>query len=103
MLHINYLTETITPETSFYDKQKGLLIVNPESLIRYTEIICNDENCRYPKLTLRILNHIFAKTDNEKKLAINPRYISDMLGANYDTVTKCLKYLRSISVLPCEK
>ena len=103
MLHINYSTESITPETSFYDKQKGLLIVNPDSLVRYTEIICTDENCRYPQLTLRILNHIFAEIDKENKWAISPRYVSDRLGANYDTVTKCLKYLRSINVLRIEK
>ena len=103
MLHINYSTETITPETSFYDKPKGLLVVNPDSLVRYTEIICTDKNCRYPHLTLRILNHIFAELDKEKKWAVCPRYVSDSLGANYDTVTKCLKYLRSIDVLRIEK
>ena len=103
MQDINYSTETITTETSFYDKQKGLLVVNPDSLIRYTEIICTDENCRYPKLTLRILIHIIAELDKNKKWAVCPRYVSEILGANYDTVTKCLKYLRSINVLSIEK
>ena len=99
MLHINYSAETITPEISFYDKQKGLLIVNADSLVHYTEIICTDKNCRYPQLTLRILNHIFAEIDKDNKWAISPRYVANRLDVNYDTVTKCLKYLRIINVL----
>jgi len=102
MLHINYSDETITPDTCFYDKQKGLLVVNPENLIKFTEIICTDKNCRYPQLTLRILNHIFAEIDKDNKWAISPRFVSTKLEANYDTVTKCLKYLRSINVLQIE-
>ena len=97
MLEIDYSTETIKPTTSFYDKYKGLLIINPGSLVRYAEIICTDENCRYPKLTLRILIHIFFEVGEANKWDVSPRQIATRLGANYDTVTKCLKYLRSIT------
>ena len=103
MLHIDYSSETITPVTSFYDKHKGLLIVNPTSLIKYTETICTDKKCRYPQLTLRILNHILAELDKENKWSACPRQISMKLGAHYDTVTKCLKYLRSINVIQTTK
>lgn len=103
MLNINYSSETITPETSFYDKYKGLLIINPNSLIQYEEIIRNDKNCRYPKLTLKILIHIFVETDNENKWNVNPGLIAEKLNAHYDTVTKCLKYLRSIRTKVAEK
>ena len=99
MLNINYAEETITPVTSFYDKHKKILIVNPDSLVGYAEIICNDENCRYPKLTLRILIHILADIDRENKWEASPRHVSKILCVNYDTVTKCLKYLRSINAL----
>ena len=99
MLNINYAEETITPVTSFYDKHKKLLIVNPNCLVGYAETICNDENCRYPKLTLRILFHILADIDTENKWEVSPRNVAKRLDSNYDTVTKCLKYLRSIKAL----
>jgi hypothetical protein len=96
MLRIDYSNETITPEISFYDKFNRILIVNPDSLIKYEKIINNDSNCRYPNLTLRILIYIITEIDNENKWEVSPRQISKQIGANYDTVTKCLKYLRSI-------
>lgn len=99
MQNINYETETILPATSFYDRYRGLLIINPESLIRYTEIICTDENCRFPQLALRILNHVFSEIDKENKFTVNARRISKQFGVHYDTVTKCLKYLRSIGLI----
>ena len=99
MLNINYAEETISPVTSFYDKHKKLLIVNPDILKGYTETICTDESCRYPKLTLRILNHILADIDRENKWEASPRNVAKRLDSNYDTVTKCLKYLRSINAL----
>ena len=103
MLNIDYSNETITPITSFYDKQSGLLIVNPVSLINYAEIICTDENSRYPQLNLRILIHDLGEIDKENKWAVCPRQISKQLGAHYDTVTKCLKFLRSIQALQNKK
>lgn len=97
MLNIDYSNETITPVTSFYDRHKGTLIINREAFLRYEKIIVNDENCRYPNLTIRILIHIFLEIENQNKWNIRPRIIAERLNANYDTVSKCLKYLRSIA------
>ena len=103
MQYINYETETIIPAISHYHNQKSLLLVNPESLVRYAELICTDENCRYPQLALRILIHIMAEIDNHNKWTVSARQIAKRFNVHYDTVTKCLKYLRSINVIRTEK
>jgi len=102
MQKINYATETIASANNNHEK-KVFVIVNPENLVRYTEIICTDKNCKYPQLALRILNHIFAEMNKENKWTASARQISKRFDVHYDTVTKCLKYLRSINILQSEK
>lgn len=99
MFKIDYSNDTITPKTSFYDKMNGILIVNPEVLRRYAETISTDENCRYPQLTLRLFVYLLTEIDKKNKLSISARQIAKEFGVHYDTVTKCLKYLRSINVI----
>lgn len=99
MQYINYATEVILPATDFQEHQKNVLLVNPQSLVRYTEQICNDENCKYPQLTLRILNHVIAEMDAKNKWSVSARQFSKRFDVHYDTTTKALKYLRSINVI----
>ena len=99
MMRIDYTNETIMPALSFYNKFEGLLIVNPESLKRYENTIRTDENCRYPNLTLILLIHIMVNMDCQNQCNISARHLAKRIGANYDTVTKCLKYLRSINAI----
>ena len=101
---IDYSTQTILPAKSHFEPEKNFVLVNPEKLIKYTEKICTDENCRYPQLALRLMNHILAEMDNNNKWNISARQIAKRFGVHYDTVTKCLKYLRAIELIkPTEK
>lgn len=99
MHYINYSTQVILPATDFHEHQKNVLLVNPQSLVRYTEQICNDDNCKYPQLTLRILNHVFAEMDTRNRWNVSARQLSKRFDVHYDTITKALKYLRSINVI----
>ena len=100
---IDYSNETILPAKNYFEREKNFVLVNPEKLIRFTEKICTDENCRYPQLALRIMNHILAEMDYDNKWKISARQISKRFGVHYDTVTKCLKYLRSIELIKPEE
>ncbi|WP_157544001.1 hypothetical protein [Mucilaginibacter paludis] len=82
--------------------QKGVLVIERINLVSITEKICCDEKCRYPQLALRILIHVMAGMDTEGKIYISARRLAHVLGAHYDTVTKCIKYLREIEVLQKE-
>jgi hypothetical protein len=59
--------------------------------------------CRYPLLALRILIYVIISIDGNGIVHISARHLSKSLGVNYDTVTKCLKYLRQIGVLQLNK
>lgn len=100
---IDYSTETIMPATRIQEISRHPLHVDPERFAQLTELICTDEKCKYPQLTLRLFNHIVAGIDTENKWNASARQISRRLGAHYDTVTKCLKYLRAIDVIRVEK
>lgn len=99
MYNINYSTETITPITRITEIDKKQILINSANLTRYTELICTDKKCRYPQLALRLLNHIIAEVDNNNIWLSSARQISERFNVHYDTVTKCLKYLRSINVI----
>lgn len=86
-------TQDWLPENIVEIEQKNYLAV--------TEKI--SKNARYPFLTLRIFNHVIAGIDTEGKAHICARQLAKKLDANYDTVTKCLKYLREIGVMGVEK
>jgi len=73
--------------------------VNKGFLREIVDKICSNEGCRYPLLALRILIHVITSIDDANRVYISARHLSKTLDVNYDTVTKCLKYLRSIEVL----
>ncbi len=77
--------------------------VERQNLLSLTEKICKDKKCRYPQLALRILIHVIAGVDTEGMIPISARQLSKTLEVNYDTVTKCLKYLRETEVLQIER
>ena len=82
---------------------KDIVEIEQQCLFYLTEKICKDKNCRYPQLTLRILNHVIAGIDVEGRMFICARQLAKAMEVNYDTVTKCLKYLREIGVIRFER
>lgn len=57
------------------------------------------QQCRYPLLGLRLLIHVITGIDTNGRIHISARQLSKSMDVHYDTVTKCLKYLREIGVL----
>jgi len=87
----------------FYQWQpENIIQVNQQYILLISEKISNDENCKFRQAVLRIFNHILASIDNEGKVSINARQLSRNLGVHYDTITKCIKYLRAINVIKTE-
>ena len=77
--------------------------IEQENLRAIADKICQKNECRYPLLALRLLIHIITGIDTEDRIYISARQLSKALDAHYDTVTKCLKYLREIGVIRIEK
>ncbi len=77
--------------------------VDHHKLFYLTERISHDQRCRYPQLTLRILINAIAGMDTDGKIYICARQLSKIMDVHYDTVTKCIKYLREIEVLRIER
>ena len=77
--------------------------VNQKVLLAITEKISTDKNCKFRQTVLVIFNHLLASMDNDCKVEICARQLSTKLGVHYDTVTKCIKYLKQIEVLKTEK
>lgn len=82
---------------------ENIVEVECHQLLQVTETICTDEMCRYPQLALRILIHVIAGIDKEGGVYISAKQLANKLGVNYNTVSKCLKYLRKIGVLKPKK
>jgi len=77
--------------------------IEKKSLRSIVETICKNPQCRYPLLTLRLLIHIITETDKDGRIYLSPRQLSKLMGTHYDTVTKCLKYLRIVGVLSFDR
>lgn len=92
-----------SPNSDKHCLPQNTVEIEQKSLFVLAEKICNDEKCRYPQLALRILMHVIAGIDAEGRVQINARLLSKEIKVNYDTVTKCLKYLREIEVLRLER
>ncbi len=75
--------------------------IKQDHLLLITETIC--KQCRHPFLALRVLIHVINSVDEKGQLFINARRLATSLDAHYDTVTKCLKFLRKIDVLIPDK
>lgn len=77
--------------------------IKPIQLMKITETICTDARCRYPQLALRILLHVIAGIDKDGGVFLSAKQLAGNMGVNYNTVTKCLRYLRRIGVLSLER
>ena len=75
--------------------------IEPATLLSITEKIC--QQCRYPLLALRLLIYMICEMDAHGRICISARRLSKSLDVHYDTVTKCLKYLREIGVVRIER
>ena len=80
---------------------ENIVEIERENLLSLTETIC--KNCRYPLLALRLLIHVIAGIDAEGRIYISARQLAKKLDVHYDTVTKCLKYLREIGALRIDR
>lgn len=76
---------------------ENIVEIDSVVLLSVTEKICTQ--CRYPLLALRIFLHILCGIDAKGQIPINARHMAKRLDAHYDTVSKCLKYLREIEVV----
>ncbi len=83
--------------------QESIIEVERHQLLQVTETICTDHACRYPQLALRILIHVITGIDSEGNVFISAKQLASRLGVNYNTVSKCLRYLRRIGVLRLER
>jgi hypothetical protein len=80
---------------------ENIIEIEKKNFLSAIERICNE--CRYPLLTLRIFLHMVCGIDEAGEIHISARHMAKLLKANYDTVTKCLKFLREIEVLAIKK
>ena len=98
-LHKNRQADNI-PSTAHWSPENTLEI-EQANLLATTEKICTQS--RYPLLALRIFLHIVCGIDANGQIHISARQMAKRLDAHYDTVTKCLKYLREIGVITIER
>lgn len=80
---------------------ENIIEVETQNLQEITEKICGQ--CRYPLLALRLLIYFITGIDNNGVIQISARQLSRKMNVHYDTVTKCLKYLREIEVINLKK
>ena len=78
---------------------ENVIEIEKKSLRYIVDKICRNDQCRYPLLAIRVLIYVITEIDTTGKVYISARQLSKSLDVNYDTVTKCLKYLREIEVL----
>ncbi len=82
---------------------ENVVEVEKKSLRYIVEKISRNGECRYPLLAIRILVHAITSVDGSGKTYMSARQLSKSLDVHYDTVTKCLKYLRQINALSYDK
>lgn len=75
--------------------------IEQEHLLSITEKICGQ--CRYPLLALRLLIYVICKIDADGKICLNARRLAKTFDVHYDTLTKCIKYLRENEIIGKEK
>ncbi|MBN8669503.1 MAG: MarR family transcriptional regulator [Chitinophagales bacterium] len=77
-----------------------IIEVDQHALRIASEIICTE--CRYPLLALRIFIHVLCGINEYGHISISARHLAKKLDVNYDTVTKCLKFLRENGLITRE-
>ena len=94
--HIEYrgrLKRSSKPDTIIEVDQNALCIA--------TDLICTE--CRYPLLALRVFIHVLCGINENGQIQISARHLAKKLDVNYDTVTKCLKFLREKGMIALDK
>jgi len=84
-------------------QQENVVEIEKKCLRHIIEKISRNDECRYPLLAIRILIHAITGIDANGRTYISARQLSKSLDVHYDTVTKCLKYLREIEALRFDK
>ncbi len=84
-------------------QQENIVEIDAQQLTSLTEYICNPRSrCRYPLLALRLLIHVICQIDGHGRMYISARKLSQKMDVHYDSLTKCLKYLREIGAIRVE-
>ena len=83
--------------------KENIVEIDTKHLTTLTEYICSpNSRCRYPLLALRLLVHVIGQIDEQGKMYISAKKLSQKMDVHYDSITKCLKYLREIGALRVE-
>ncbi len=98
-MEFHWLDVENNQQNSIHWLPENTVEIDQKVLQEVSEKICRDKKCRYPLLALRILVYAISEMDSNGKMDICARKLAKNLDVNYDTVTKCLKYLRQIEVL----
>lgn len=86
------------------DRNRAHIVeVDQKHLLAITEKICQNGNCRYPLIALRLMIYCIANMDSNGRIPISARHLAKSMNVHYDTVTKCLKYLRINEILRIER
>lgn len=82
-------------------QSEDIIEIEKKNFLGTVECIC--KQCRYPLLALRIFMHIVCGIDDAGEIHISARHMAKKLDVHYDTVTKCLKFLREIKAIQIER
>lgn len=96
---IEYQGRLRTPKA--FGTANNHILIDAAALGLAVDMICSES--RYPLLTLRVLLHTITDIDDNGQIHISARHLAKKMDAHYDTVTKCLKYLREMGVLEIER
>jgi Fic family protein len=102
-MNYEHTGEDLNPAILHQWQPETLIRFNQENISFISEKICNDKNCKFRQVTLRIFNHLLSHVNNECRVSINAKQLSKIFGVHYDTITKSIKYLKSIDVIKIEK
>ena len=102
-MEFHWLEGQINQNDTSHWLPKNTVKIDQQILQSVTETICKDKNCRYPQLALRILIHAICEMDSNGRVYICAKKLAAKLDVNYDTITKCIKYLRVSDILSIEK
>lgn len=78
-------------------QEDDIVEIEQKKLRMIAETICTQS--RYPLLALRLLIYVITGIDENGRIDISARHLSKKMDVHYDTITKCLKYLRETEIL----
>ena len=102
-MEFHWLDVEKNQQNSIHWLPENTVEIDQAVLREITEKICTDKKCRYPLLALRILLHAICEMDSNGRVYICAKKLAAKLDVNYDTITKCIKYLRVSDILTIEK